>query len=795
MQAIPIQTIEAMTDAAIRHIPPAWPLSATVAVNPFLGQTNEPLQMAAARLERMAGGSFFPPRSWFAEKISCGDIDDADLSAALAAGDIDLTVEGLRKAAFTERQGPAAIPLVCDLAAQITGRDWNGVINERISLWAGTWFDEGQALWVSGEKISAWMDWKGFAAHDLTPEIAGLRGFAAAADSLPNTPADFIREACLQLGLPVSALPSYFHALLLRLGGWSQMARYRLWQSELSGGKDTTPVQLLAIRLFWEVRLFEIYKAQIGKDWDDAVDALQGAPVCSQENQTDALLLRAAELGVARKLDNILSAPMAAPAPGRPCLQAAFCIDVRSEVFRRNLEALTPAIETIGFAGFFGLTTSHSGFASDLPEHRLPVLLANTLQSTSASPALEKADRAARYRSRAGRAWGRFRQAAVSSFAFVEAAGPFFSAQLAGAALKIGHKGKKCEPAPKLTPAPDAATGAGMAASILRAMSLTGNFAPLVILAGHGADTQNNPHNSALHCGACGGYSGEVNARLLAGLLNDRDIRRELLDLGIVIPEDTFFVGGLHNTTTDEIRLYTNDYPGLETHPDLDKVKGWLEAAAAKARIERSARLPGARHGRDVFRRSKDWAETRPEWGLAGCKTFIAAPRHMTRGRDLSGEAFLHSYDWQRDEAFGILELILTAPVVVASWISLQYFGSCVRPDLFGAGNKVLHNVIGGFGVLEGNAGLLRTGLPIQSVHDGDRFVHEPVRLTIVVAAPREAIDQVLLKHPGVGALFDNEWLRLYTLGDDGRLEARYCPGHGWAPAHWTRSRVAEPVS
>ena len=58
--------------------------------------------------------------------------------------------------------------------------------------------------------------------------------------------------------------------------------------------------------------------------------------------------------------------------------------------------------------------------------------------------------------------------------------------------------------------------------------------------------------------------------------------------------------------------------------------------------------------------------------------------------------------------------MILTAPVVVASWISLQYYGSTVAPtSVFGAGNKLLHNVTGGIGVVEGNGGLMRSGLPL----------------------------------------------------------------------------------
>jgi len=207
----------------------------------------------------------------------------------------------------------------------------------------------------------------------------------------------------------------------------------------------------------------------------------------------------------------------------------------------------------------------------------------------------------------------------------------------------------------------------------------------------------------------------------------------------------------------------------------------WLAAAGKLARTERALRLPRAANGEAVKARSSDWAETRPEWALAGCQAFIAAPRARTKGKGLAGRAFLHDYDWQADAGYGVLELILTAPVVVASWISLQYYGSVVAPHTFGAGNKLLHNVTGGFGVVEGNGGVLRAGLPWQSVHDGENYTHDPLRLSVCVAAPAEAITDILRKHDGVRDLFDNGWLHLFVLDDEGRMSLRYTGDLEWA--------------
>ncbi|RXD68018.1 DUF2309 domain-containing protein, partial [Xanthomonas perforans] len=326
----------------------------------------------------------------------------------------------------------------------------------------------------------------------------------------------------------------------------------------------------------------------------------------------------------------------------------------------------------------------------------------------------------------------------------------------------------------------DLETRLTMATRILKAMSFTGGFARLVVLAGHGAKVVNNPHASALHCGACGGYSGEVNARLLASLLNDSQVRAGLAARGIVIPADTLFLAALHDTTTDAVTLYTADHPSPGHADDLAQARQWLAAAGALARGERAVRLPRAHRSQDIAHRARDWAEIRPEWALAGCQAFIAAPRSRTAGRDLAGRAFLHDYDWRYDDGFGVLELILTAPVVVASWISLQYYGSTVAPESLGAGNKLLHNVTGGIGVVEGNGGILRTGLPWQSVHDGQRLTHEPLRLSVLIEAPPEAIATILERHPQVRALFDNRWLHLFALDDEGRMAQRYAGDLRW---------------
>jgi uncharacterized protein YbcC (UPF0753/DUF2309 family) len=808
-------TLQDMVERAGGRIAPLWPIQHFVAVNPFLGLTNHSFAAAAQLVARAAGARMTMPRAFYRKAMADGRIRDKDLALALQQNDsTDALPEDIdalkRRVQASESSAPRPLATAADAASQATGYDWAALAAEQISLWAASHFDQGQALWLSPSRhLGPYAAWREHARIDRTPQIMGLTGFRKIVKALPDTAEAMIREGVARLQIPESGLADYLHRLLMSMDGWAGYARYRGWQSELHQRSDSTLMELLAVRLAWDVAIlasFEDHEA-VATQWTQARGQLQPPGPVDAERALDHLLQLAYEIGWQRGMLDQLRTPPQAPKTTRKAVQAAFCIDVRSEVFRRALESESPAIDTLGVAGFFGMPIEfvplgHAHGGAQCPALITPAVRVRERVKAASSQEESGFVHLRQLRLRVSASWRWFKLAAVSSFAFVETMGWIYLGKLVtdgfGFSRPVPHPATDGiddhlipRLAPDITPASDHGHASGLpldtrvqlAEGALKAMSLRQDFARLVVLAGHAATSINNPHASGLDCGACGGHSGEANARVAATVLNDPHVRKELSARGMPIPEDTWFVGALHNTTTDALTLFdTEDLPA--THAgDLEQLQVWAEAAGERTRIERAGglnlRRAGAVHAQ-IMARSRDWSQVRPEWGLAGCAAFVVAPRHRTAHLDLQGRAFLNSYDWRQDQDFAVLESIMTAPMIVGSWINLQYYGSTVDNTAFGCGNKVLHNVVGKLGVLEGNGGNLRTGLPLQSLHDGQRWVHEPLRLSVVIAAPIDAINALIAKHEAVRELVDNGWIHLFAMPDQPGPLKRYCGALQW---------------
>jgi len=795
-------------------VPPLWPLQDYVAVNPFFGLAHKSFLDTRQLYCSTRDCDLLMPRSYFHSLLKSGqvspdDIEEAfqqcqqeypDQFAPLTPLEVRNWVDNDRSEVETERK---VLTVAENLDGQ-QGSTWSSHIINDISRYVSAHYDEGQAIWPSPWKSGPlYQAWCNVAKTSRRMEQLGISDFRSFMSQLPESASQAIEQMLHKLAIPRTSWRSFLLCEMFSVSGWASYIRYRGWKPGAPVEPNEDLIGLLAIRLAYDAALARSSEAgwpagwwAAGVDWSDD-DALE---VLSPPTEVLAryCLQVASEIGYRRNLCDAISAkaPTQSTAVRRD-LQMVFCIDVRSEVFRRNLESVDHGVETFGFAGFFGMSIEYVPLGASSGVAQCPVLLnpAFQIHETIQGADDEGCKHAVNQRQtlRSGRKlWKSFQNSAASCFSFVESIGLGYFARLITDSMRVTRTVSKSEfdGVPQKNHkhlGPDQSDVGhqnlsldqklSLTENMLRNLGLTQSFARIVAICGHECDVVNNPYKAGLDCGACGGHSGEPNARFAAGLLNNPQVRQGLAGRGILIPEDTWFIAAVHNTTTDQITFFDTDTLPAESSADFQRVQNWTLKASGLCRAERAARL-GSDSDADVLRRSRDWAEVRPEWGLAGNAAFIVAPRLRTAGLNLSGRTFMHSYDYRNDLELKVLELIMTAPMVVTSWINLQYYASAVDNRAFGSGNKLIHNVVGQLGVFEGNGGDLKTGLPWQSVHDGQRFQHEPLRLLVMIESPRASVGKIVERHSHVRDLVTNGWLSLTVL--DGSDFYRWTSAGTW---------------
>ncbi|KAA9405145.1 DUF2309 domain-containing protein [Haloarcula hispanica] len=754
-------TIHDSIDTAATTVGSLWPIHSFVTANPLTGFEDQPFSEAVTQAADLLGGRGYPSAETFRAALQRGQIDpeilDAELSEAGYENDPEVLLDRMATATDASKSDS-------DTA---TDR-----VDQVLTKWLSTFLDEGSAHWsMPNREAGFYTAFRGVAEHDSEIPDEGI------ITDLPETPTAAI-EAVLA-PYPVSQWVPVFEEQLTALPGWTGLIKQRaddegVWQSAY-------PISLagyLAARL----ALLDAVGADIAPS-NDSIDPDPAAELAGA-------FLRAWEATYRGDLVETVAAESQSLADsdksGCPDAQMVFCIDTRSEIIRRHIEAAGD-YETHGYAGFFGIPMEYQGYDTDVSVNACPPILdpqhhvtdVPTDDDTQASH-----DRLSGIRETADEIIETVEANAATAYGYVETAGSGYGLALAARTLVPGRvhdlfdavddsvpdEHEFCDPLVhhQHTYAGDLPVGLTTDEKVeyaATAFDLMGweTFSRLVVFTGHASETTNNPYDSSLDCGACAGNPGGPNARVLAKICNDDEVRAALRDRGFEIPEDTVFLAGEHNTTTDEVELYDSDVP--ESHAaDLDQLRADLATARENAAAERAESM-GADTSSGVTeteRRAADWAETRPEWGLAGNAGFVVGPRELTSDVDLGGRAFLHSYDWSTDADGEALEAILTGPMVVTQWINTQYYFSTVDNAVYGSGSKVTHNPVGNVGVYQGNGGDLMTGLPLQSLMaaDDDPY-HQPLRLSTVIHAPVDRVNGVLAEHPELADLLDNNWLSL----------------------------------
>lgn len=779
-----------------------WPLTSFIACNALKGFENRPFEEAMKKARQLFNARGFLPLSEYRTLYESGRIKAGDVQEACERN--TKIVQAADDGGDIEQQVFSPSATLADFLDEVHGSDLVSQINQQAIKWCSAYFDSSQAQW-SMPKDGLYNSWRQLAGFDYSLTVHGSRNWKEKLGALPEQPALALDHLLELLGVDEREIVQYLQRHLVQLPGWASHLKWRATQ-----GEDDLLSEYLAIRLFYEVSLAEplvrsSYKGTV-RPWAmlsdrRAIELAKRDASVSKASDWSAIWQEGYEINYRNKLIAELRSSAVAgqyrPSISEivPSCQLVFCIDVRSEPVRRSLESIGN-YATYGFAGFFGFAMRLQPLNSKQSVDLCPVLFSPdkfVREQIGSGPMASKEPSFFGLRVR-GRKFAsvealiasslqlrkRLKSSLIGAFGLVETFGLWSALPLVGRTFgPKGFQGFLSQTKDRLFPAPcthldtssfSFSEKVALAEGCLRGIGITENFAKVVVFCGHKSTSANNPYASALDCGACGGNSGGYSAKLAAQILNQPDVRSGLLAKGIIIPTGTAFVAAEHNTTDDRFELFYVDQ-NLELDIDrrqiIDQLRIDLEQVGTLVRAQRLKSLPKSviESFNSTAVRGVDWAQVAPEWGLAGNAAFIAAPRTLTKSLDLKGRAFLHSYDHSKDTDNVLLETIMTAPLVVAQWINMQYYLSTVDNDVFGSGSKVLHNVVGDFGVMRGAGGDLRLGLPWQSVmaEDGSRE-HEPMRLLVMIQAPREAIDQVLTKHQAIADLVKNRWLRLVSL-------------------------------
>ncbi|MFM2483544.1 putative inorganic carbon transporter subunit DabA [Celerinatantimonas yamalensis] len=764
-------------------VAPVWPLDQTVAVNPWWAQRHENIVRVFAEQAVITGETGLMDKRYYRE-LWGKQIQPKHLQQAITELHSSLTQTQLERDIWhtdipvTMRWKTLAM-LMDEMIPSQQGHSWEQEIVQQVSQFIALYHQYPERFDANGKNGEhLYQSWLEVVARDKgIKTLLGvdlLPGLRALPDDIQGL-FEQVTDNWQSTWKHESGASAFMRASLHQLSGWAGWQSWLDWQTGLAKQPVAIPqaLGLMAILLAWDTVLMQWLvqqhgevAAKINRVIQQQVDNIESYYWHAEQQLAPMWLWqRALELSVQAPWIEQVKTVQPVAEPTRAELQAVFCIDVRSEPMRRALEAQSSQLETLGFAGFFGIPIAYQSYDGSILRPQLPGLLAPQLVARQTQKRPERILRLTKL------GWQNSLKKPSSTLGMVEAGGLLKLISLfKRVILQHGSdhpvnrdiRGNQLWRLERNQQELAIIDKAELGAGILKSMGISKRLAKVVLLTGHGSQTCNNHTSSSLDCGACGGQTGEVNVKVLTSLLNDPAVRAAMPQFDVHVPDDTQFYAALHNTTTDEINLF--DAPQA-------KWRDWIIVACQQARSQRASQFAESAKAHDLGRffkrRATNWAQMRPEWGLCNNAGAFIAPRSLTRNLDFAGRVFLHEYHADLDPEFTQLEKIMTAPLLVMNWINLQYYASVTAPEKYGSGNKLLHNVVGGhIGVFEGNGGDLRIGLSKQSVHDGKQYRHQPIRLSAFIQAPKAALETIMTRHQDVAALVNNGWLFMYQLDE-----------------------------
>ncbi|MAK56830.1 MAG: DUF2309 domain-containing protein, partial [Pusillimonas sp.] len=374
---------------ACNRIAPNWPLDRMIAVNPWWTLRERTMPNVSALLAALSGAQMLMPADYFRERwqkqIRSHHLQEAARLLQLKATEPDLLAH------LHRNTSPGRWLNVVNWMDHLQGvahrMSWADETIHQLSQTSASVFQNADKTYQSAAlEPTLYQAWLNAIQHDSGLEILmGAPGLLAIFKTLPNDHNALFELALHDLAPTTKNVPDYLHALLLDINGWASWVAYVEWQERLKGNTDFVLMpQLLAMRLAWEWVLWQhcylnhpTLKAQLDEHWKVQWKAL---PTLIDEHAQHQQLRWCWQLANELAYQEVLTKKLRETPPTTDNtstqLQAVFCIDVRSEPMRAALEAQSNAIQTIGFAGFFGLPITVNEPGSDFNEPNLPGLLA-----------------------------------------------------------------------------------------------------------------------------------------------------------------------------------------------------------------------------------------------------------------------------------------------------------------------------------------------------------------------------------------------------------------------------------